>query len=50
VKEILRKIGVKTKIKEIWRITSEKKKSREAVGTKVDEIVKREEIRKRRKN
>jgi len=35
--ELLKEIGVEMKIKEIWRITAEKERGREAVGIKVEE-------------
>jgi len=44
VEEILREIGVEVKLKEVWRITAEKERGREAVGIKIEEEDKRGEI------
>jgi len=49
VEDILKEIGVEAKIKEIWRITAEREKGREAVGIKVEETEKRGEIWEKKK-
>lgn len=40
----MKEIGVEAKIKEVWKITAEKEKGRAAVGVKIEEEEKREEI------
>jgi len=44
VEEILKEIGVEVEVKEIWRISGDREKGREAVGVKIEEEGKRKEI------
>jgi len=49
VEELMNRIGVELKVREVWKITGEKEKGREMVGIKVEEGEKRREILEKKK-
>jgi len=49
VEELMNRIGVEIKVREVWKIAGEKEKGREMVGIKVEEGEKRREILKKKK-
>jgi len=50
VDELMKVIGVKMEIKEVWRVTAEKKKEREMVGIRIEDAEIRREILEKRRN